>query len=66
MKQSDIEEYKAIGYLFIGVLAYHWNIIIIAVLAWVLASISFLTGCVIAYYEQKIKKLKHTLRMDSQ
>ena len=61
MKKSDIEEFKAILYLFTGVVAYHFDLIIIAILAWVLASLSLLASCLIAYLERKKEALKSKL-----
>lgn len=61
MKQSDIEEFKAILYVIAGIYAYSYDIMVLAVVLWILAGISLLAGCIIAYYEQKLKKLKALL-----
>ncbi len=62
MKQSDIEEIKAILWLSAGVFAYSIDVVIIAVIAWALAALSLLTACVVAFYERKIEGLKRKRR----
>lgn len=61
MKQSDIEEYKAILYAVAGIYAHSCGVLPLAITLWVLAGVSLLAGCVIVYYEQKIKKLKRLI-----
>ncbi|MBA7698962.1 hypothetical protein ES703_107646 [subsurface metagenome] len=58
MKQSDIEGFKAIAYALVGIFAYSEGIQWPAITLWILAFISPMAGCIMAYYEQKIKKLK--------
>lgn len=56
MKQSDIEEFKAILYVATGLYAYNLDIILLSIIMWSLGGISLLAGCVVAYYEQKITR----------
>ena len=62
MRQSDIEEYKFILYIAVGIFAYVSDLRIIAIVFWVLGSISIIAGCLLAYYENKIKLLKRKLK----
>lgn len=64
IKQSDIEEFKAIAYVAIAVYAYNSGVVWLAVILVILATVSLSAGCIIAYYEQKIKKLKRKLEDD--
>ncbi len=61
MKQSDIEEYKFILYMAVGIYAYVSDLLILAIVLWVLGSISLIVGCLLAYFERKINLLKRKL-----
>ena len=61
MKQSDIEEIKAILWTSVGVFANSNDLIAIALGAWLFAALSLAAACVASYYERKIIKLMHTL-----
>ena len=61
MKRSDIEEFKAIAFMLVGVFCYQAELLIPAWIIWTLATISMGAACVIAYYESQIAKLKRKL-----
>ena len=61
MKTSDIEEFKAIGFMAVGVMAYGAGLEVVAIIMWALAAISFVGALIIAYYERAIKKQKQKL-----
>ena len=65
MKQSDIEEYKAILYFAVGIFAYASDLLVMAIVFWVWGGICLLSSCVIRYYERKIEKLKRELEQNA-
>ena len=58
MKQSDIDDLKFIFYMAVGIYAYASDLLSLAIVLWILGSISLLVGCVLAYFENKINLLK--------
>lgn len=61
MDKSDIEEFKSISWTIVGMVAFIFELVPLAIVAWVLAFASMIAGCALAYYEQRIKALKRRL-----